>query len=195
MEQNTGISEIRTGSRGVDDSVFHLLHDTYMVGMTVLRPGKAVRVVPIEVDDVAGTRLIAVVLPQSPISEPTAADAAGESILFSVADFQAVMLTGTIGAAAVVYQLIQVKPPETGQQINLFGLDDLFRRNIAHLPRRFLFNLNHSVGTGFDYSPHVVHVIGFCFLPRLVDVRQRGSWISAGPWSGHPSVPSPPSAP
>ena len=47
---------------GVDHPVLHLLHDAHMVGKAVLGAGAAL-VVPIKVDDVAGARLIAVVLP------------------------------------------------------------------------------------------------------------------------------------
>ena len=47
---------------GVDKAVLHLLHDAHMVGKAVLGAGTAL-VVPIKVDDVAGARLVAVVLP------------------------------------------------------------------------------------------------------------------------------------
>ena len=46
---------------------------------------------------------------------------------FAVADFQAVMLTGAVGIAADVYQLMGVEPLAVGQQVKLLGLGDLFR--------------------------------------------------------------------
>ena len=54
---------------GVDNTVFDLLDDTDMIGLAVLRTGAA-PVIPIEKDNVAWARLIAVVLPQSPLLEP-----------------------------------------------------------------------------------------------------------------------------
>ena len=44
------------------------------------------------------------------------------------------MLTGAIGAAADVYQLMGVISLEVGQQVKLLGLCDLLRRDITHLP-------------------------------------------------------------
>ena len=63
-----------------------------------------------------------------------AADPTGKPVPFPVADFQTVMLTGAIGAAADVYQFMEVIPLEVGQQVKLFRLSDLFRRDITHLP-------------------------------------------------------------
>ena len=88
------------------------------------------------------------------------------------------MLTGAVGAAADVYQLLGIEPLEVGQQVKLLCLGDLFRRNIAHLPSlplaRFLFSLYHSVGAGLDHVPQVLHVVGFHFVPFLVNVCQ---WV------------------
>ena len=50
---------------GVDASILHLLHNANMVGRTILAT-----IIPIEKDNIAGSRLIAVVLPQSPLLEP-----------------------------------------------------------------------------------------------------------------------------
>ena len=60
------------------------------------------------------------------------ADATGKPIPFSVADFQTVMLTGALGVATDADKLVGIIPLEIGQQIKLFGLGDLFRRNVAH---------------------------------------------------------------
>ena len=49
----------------VDAAILHLLHDANMIGRTVLAA-----IIPIEKDNVAGARLIAVVLPQSALLEP-----------------------------------------------------------------------------------------------------------------------------
>lgn len=49
----------------VDAAILHLLHDTNMVGRTILAA-----IIPIEKDNVARARLIAVVLPQSALLEP-----------------------------------------------------------------------------------------------------------------------------
>ena len=49
----------------VDAAILHLLHDTNMVGITILAA-----IIPIEKDNVARARLIAVVLPQSALLEP-----------------------------------------------------------------------------------------------------------------------------
>ena len=42
----------------VDAAILHLLHDAHMIGRTILAA-----IIPIEKDNVAGSRLIAVVLP------------------------------------------------------------------------------------------------------------------------------------
>ena len=49
----------------VDEAILHLLHDTNMVGRTILAA-----IIPIEKDNVARARLIAVVLLQSALLEP-----------------------------------------------------------------------------------------------------------------------------
>lgn len=50
---------------GVDTAILHFLHDANMIGRTVLAA-----IIPIEKDNVARARLIAVVLPQSALLEP-----------------------------------------------------------------------------------------------------------------------------
>ena len=39
---------------GVDDTIFHFLYDTYMVGYTILRPGVAAQIVPIKENQSSG---------------------------------------------------------------------------------------------------------------------------------------------
>ncbi len=54
---------------GVDNAVFAFLHDADMIGLPVLRTGRAF-VVPIEENDLTGRRLKAAVLPLSTVLEP-----------------------------------------------------------------------------------------------------------------------------
>ena len=73
-----GILALPAGIAGVafhsvDDPVFHFFHDTHMIRHPVLA---LVPIVPIEEDQVAGARLIAVVPPQSSLPEPLEADGA-----------------------------------------------------------------------------------------------------------------------
>ena len=60
------------------------------------------------------------------------ADFAGEPVPFSVADLQAVMLTGAVGASAHMDELVRVIPLEIGQQVPFLSLSDLLRGDIAH---------------------------------------------------------------
>ena len=60
------------------------------------------------------------------------ADFAGEPVPFSVADLQAVMLTGAVGASAHMDELVRVIPLEIGQQVPFLSLGDLLRGDIAH---------------------------------------------------------------
>ena len=55
----------RVAFDGVDTAILHLLHNANMIGRTILAT-----IIPIEKDNVAGARLIAVVLPQSALLEP-----------------------------------------------------------------------------------------------------------------------------
>ena len=54
---------------GVDNAVFAFLHNAYMIGLPVLRTGRAL-VVPIEENDLTGRRLKAAVLSLSTVLEP-----------------------------------------------------------------------------------------------------------------------------
>lgn len=55
----------RVALHRVDAAILHLLHNPHMVGRTVLAS-----IIPVEKDDVAGARLIAVILPQPTLLEP-----------------------------------------------------------------------------------------------------------------------------
>ena len=50
---------------GVDAAILDLLHNAYMVGLPVLAA-----IIPVEKDNIAGARLIAVVLPKPALLEP-----------------------------------------------------------------------------------------------------------------------------
>ena len=54
---------------GVDDTVFAFLHDADMIGLPILRAG-ATLIIPIEENDLTGSRLKATVLPLSTVFEP-----------------------------------------------------------------------------------------------------------------------------
>ena len=55
----------RVALHRVDAAILHLLHNPHMVGRTVLAS-----IIPVEKDDVAGARLIAVMLPQPALLKP-----------------------------------------------------------------------------------------------------------------------------
>ena len=55
----------RVALHRVDAAILHLLHNPHMVGRTVLAS-----IIPVEKDDVAGARLIAVILPQPALLKP-----------------------------------------------------------------------------------------------------------------------------
>ena len=63
---------------GVDNSVFDLLDDTDMIGLTVLR-ARAALIIPVEEDDHAGRGLHRVICPLPTLPEPLdAVDTSGE---------------------------------------------------------------------------------------------------------------------
>lgn len=61
---------------GVDDAVFTFFHDADVIGFAVLRAGCAVRVIPVEENDHAGSGLNRIIRPLLAAAEPfNAADA------------------------------------------------------------------------------------------------------------------------
>ena len=110
-----------------------------------------------------------------------AADAAGKPIPFAVADFQAVMLTGAVGVAADVYQLMGVVPLEVGQQVKLLGLGDLFRRDVAHLPslplRLLLLVVGDNIFTTLKGVPDALQIADLVIAPLLKHVCQRSTGL------------------
>lgn len=57
----------------------------------------------------------------------------GKPAPLAVGDFQTVVLTGTIGAAAEMHQFLQLVSPQIGQQVHLTGLRHHLRRDIWHM--------------------------------------------------------------
>ena len=62
-----------------------------------------------------------------------AADPTGKPAPFAIGDFQAVVLTGAVGAAPEMHQLLRLIIPQIGQQIHLTGLCHHLRRDIWHM--------------------------------------------------------------
>lgn len=60
----------RVALHGVDDAILDFLNDTRMVGFSVLRTGRAVRIVPIEEDNHSRNRFSVSVCPLTSIFEP-----------------------------------------------------------------------------------------------------------------------------
>ena len=62
-----------------------------------------------------------------------AADPTGKPAPFAIGDFQAVVLTGAVGAAAEMHQLLRLVSPQIGQQVHLTGPHYYLRRDIWHM--------------------------------------------------------------
>ena len=62
-----------------------------------------------------------------------AADPTGKPAPLAVGDFQAVVLTGAVGAAAEMHQLLRLISPQLGQQIHLTSLRHHLRWDIWHM--------------------------------------------------------------
>ena len=62
-----------------------------------------------------------------------AADPTGKPAPLAVGDFQAVVLTGAVGAAAEMHQLLRLISPQIGQQIHLTSLRHHLRWDIWHM--------------------------------------------------------------
>ena len=62
-----------------------------------------------------------------------AADPTGKPAPFAIGDFQAVVLTGAVGAAAEMHQLLRLISPQIGQQIHLTGSRHHLWRDIWHM--------------------------------------------------------------
>ena len=92
---------------GVDKAILYFLYNTYMIGQSVL----TVSNVPIKEYNVAGARLIAVILPESPVFEPLCAvDATGELGDHASVDIPALIGTPGYKAGAPVYMRAETIP-------------------------------------------------------------------------------------
>lgn len=91
----------------IDAAILHLLHDANMIGRTILAA-----IIPIEKDNVAGARLIAVVLPQSALLEPRHTLRCTGCKLWNDASFNIAALVGTPAnkAGAPFYSAVKTIP-------------------------------------------------------------------------------------
>ena len=62
-----------------------------------------------------------------------AADPTGKPAPFAIGDFQAVVLTGAVGAAPEMHQLLRFASPQIGQQIHLSSPRHHLRWDIWHM--------------------------------------------------------------
>ena len=60
------------------------------------------------------------------------ANFSGEPIPLAVADLQAVMVTGTVGAVSNLNQLARFIVPQIGQKVHFLCFGDFFRGSISH---------------------------------------------------------------
>ena len=92
---------------GVDTAIFHLLHDTNMIGRNILAA-----IIPIQKDNVAGSRLITVVLTQSPLLEPRHTLRCAGYKLWNDASFNIAALVGTPAnkAGTPLYSTVKTVP-------------------------------------------------------------------------------------
>lgn len=96
----------------VDDPAIHLFHNAHMIRRSVLA---FALIVPIEKDQVAGARFIAVALPQSSLPEPLDADRAA----CEPGDHAGVQIAALVGApgnkaGAPVYPVLEAIPGPLG---------------------------------------------------------------------------------
>ena len=110
----------------VDAAILHLLHDTNMVGRTILAA-----IIPIEKDQVAGARLIAVVPPQSSLPEPLEADGAACEP-WDDAGVQIAALVGAPGnkAGAPIHPALEAIPGPIGPTAYIAELGESHRYDL-----------------------------------------------------------------
>ena len=97
---------------------------------------------------------------------------------FTVADFQRVVVFGTIGIVRHLYQLIRLIGLKVGQQVHSLRLLDFFRGKIRHLlsflpVRLTVIILNRCIGAAFNDRLYFRHVGAFVFLPGIKGILQR----------------------
>ena len=100
---------------GVDDTVFAFLHDTDMIGLPILRAGRAF-VVPIEENDLTCRRLKAAVLPLTTVFEPLdSIDAACKLRNRATVDIAALIGTPAHKAGAPFHTAAKAVPAPIGR--------------------------------------------------------------------------------
>ena len=113
---------------GVDNAVFAFFHDAHMVCRSVLA---FVLIIPIEKDQVAGARLIAVVPPQSSLPEPLEADGAACEP-WDDAGVQIAALVGAPGnkAGAPIHPALEAIPGPIGPTAYIAELGESHRYDL-----------------------------------------------------------------
>ena len=107
---------------GVDDTVFAFLHDADMIGLTILRAGRAF-IVPIEENDLTGRRLKAAVLPLPSVFEPlNPSDTACELRNNAAVEIAALIGTPRNKAGAPFYTGIKAIPRPIGLTAHIADL-------------------------------------------------------------------------
>ena len=126
---------------GVDASILHLLHDAHMVGRTVLAA-----IIPIEKDNVAGARFIAVVLPQSALLEPRHTLRCTGRKLRNDARLDITALVGTPAnkAGAPFYSAVKTVPAPVRLTADIPHLGECHGDDLA-VERHFLVDTNSTL--------------------------------------------------
>lgn len=120
------IAEVTLDS--VDAAILHLLHDTNMVGRTILAA-----IIPIEKDNVARARLIAVILPQSALLEPRHTLRCTGRKFRNDANFNIAALVGTPAnkAGAPLYSAVKTIPAPVRLTADITHLRECHGDNLA----------------------------------------------------------------
>ena len=118
----------RVSFHGIDNPAIRLFHNAYMVRSSVLA---FVLIIPIEKDQVAGARLIAVVPPQSSLPEPLDADGAA----CELGDYASVQIAALIGApgnkaGAPVHPTLKAIPGPIGPTAYIAELGESHRYDL-----------------------------------------------------------------
>ena len=125
----------RVSFHGIDNPAIRLFHNAYMVRSSVLA---FVLIIPIEKDQVAGARLIAVVPPQSSLPEPLEADGAAYEP-WDDAGVQIAALVGAPGnkagapgnkAGAPIHPALEAIPGPIGPTAYIAELGESHRYNL-----------------------------------------------------------------
>ena len=94
------------------------------------------------------------------------ADFAGKPVPFSVADLQAVMLTGAVGAASEMHQFLRFISSQIGQQVHLTGSRYHLRRDIWHM---FHLHSDIKIAEGLSFRKPLGYVMSFSQIYLFLD--------------------------